>query len=260
MAARLDQVSSIKILGSRVHMVEIPDVVRIMDHWVETEPDRCHHVVNTGMHGIMAAHKDPEFKAILNSADLFAPDGILVVLLAHLRGFSIRKKNTGPDLMWEFGRIANEKGYSYFIYGDTEDTLQLLATRLGQAFPGLRIVGLQSPPFRALTAEEDEHVVSTINQAAPDVLWVGLGGPKQDRWISEHRDRLSVPIVVGAGASLKFLSGKVGRAPPWLRNVGLEWLWRLFREPGRVWRRILIDAPQFVGLAGLEFIGLRKYG
>ena len=239
-------------------MVEIPDVVRIMDHWIEAEPDRCHHVVNTGMHGIMEAHRDPEFKAILNSADLFAPDGILVVLLARLRGFSIRKKHTGPDLLWEFSKVANEKCYSYYIYGDTEETLQLLSAKLGEAFPGLKIAGLNSPPFRALTAAEDEADINKINEAAPHVLWVGLGAPKQERWISQHRKRLKVPIVVGAGASLKFSSGKVRRAPPWLRNRGLEWLWRLFQEPGRVWRRVLIDAPQFVGLAGLEFIGLRK--
>jgi len=260
MTSSAEQIPSIPILGSRVHMVEIPDVVRLMDRWIETEDQVCHHVVNTGMHGIMEAHRDPEFKAILNAAEIFAPDGILVVLIARFRGFPLRRKNTGPELMWEFSKTASEKGYKYFIYGDTENTLQLLAARLKEAFPGIRIVGLYSPPFRPLTAAEDESIVDAINQAGPDVLWVGLGVPKQEWWIHEHRDKLKVPVVVGAGASLKFLSGTVKRAPAWLRNRGLEWTWRLSHEPRRVWRRVFVDAPQFVGLVALELTGLKKYG
>lgn len=260
MLTAIQQIPSIRILGSRVHMVEIPDVVRVMDHWIKTEPNKCHHVVNSGMHGIMEAHRDPQFKAVLNAAELFAPDGILVVLIARFRGFTVRKKNTGPELMWEFSKTANERGYKYFILGDTEDTLQLLKTKLTGAFPGLSIVGLHSPPFRPLTPEEDEAIVRAINQAGPDVLWVGLGMPKQEWWISEHRDRLSVPVVVGAGASFKFLSGAMSRAPYWVRNRGFEWLWRLAQEPRRVWRRVFVDAPRFVGLVALELTGLKKYG
>ena len=241
-------------------MVEIPDAVRLMDHWIETEADSCHHVVNTGMHGIMAAHRDPRLKAILNAAELFAPDGILVVLIARIRGFTLEKKNTGPDLMREFSKIADVKGYKYFMFGDTEDTLQLLEAKLKSAFPGLRIVGLHSPPFRPPTPDEDESIVHAINKAKPDVLWVGLGMPTQDRWIYEHRDRLNVPVLVGAGASFKFLSGSVKRAPSWLSNWGFEWLWRMFQEPRRVWRRVFVDAPQFVSLVALELSGLKKYG
>ena len=260
MAEAVDQVPSIRILGSRVHMVEIPDAVRLMEHWIETEPDKYHHVVNSGMHGIMEAHKDSQFKAVLNAAELFAPDGILVTLIARLRGFSLAKKNTGPELMREFSKTAGERGYKYFIFGDTEDTLQLLESKLSTDFPGLRIVGLCSPPFRPLTPEEDASIVRAINEAQPDVLWVGLGMPKQEWWIHEHRGRLNVPVVVGAGASLKFLSGSVNRAPAWVSSWGFEWLWRLFQEPRRVWHRVFVDAPQFVSLVVLELSGLKKYG
>jgi N-acetylglucosaminyldiphosphoundecaprenol N-acetyl-beta-D-mannosaminyltransferase len=260
MTRSIAQVPYIHILGNRVHMVEIPDVVELMEYWIESEPHRCHHVVNTGMHGIMAAHRDPEFKAVLNGADLFAPDGMLVLLIARLRGFPLAKNKTGPELMWEFGRIANEKGYKYFIFGDTEDTLLLLAAKLTAAFPGLKIVGSYAPPFRPLTPEEDEAIVGAINRVAPDILWVGLGAPKQERWIFKHRDRLRVPVVVGVGASFKYLSGKAQRAPAWMRNHGFEWLWRLLQEPGRMWRRVLIDAPHFIGLVALELSGLKKYG
>ena len=265
MTQSTDQVSStqlpyINILGNRVHMVELPDAARVMDRWIETEPHRCHHVVNSGMHGIMEGYRDSGFQAILKAADLFAPDGILVVLIARIRGHRLRKKNTGPELLWEFSKIADQKGYRFFFYGDTEDTLQQLAARLKESFPGLEIAGLNSPPFRPLTPEEDAEAISAINDAKPHVLWVGLGMPKQERWISEHRDRLRVPVVVGAGASLKFTSGNTERAPAWLRNWGFEWMWRLFQEPTRVWRRVFIDAPQFLGLVALELAGLKKYG
>ena len=260
MTTAIDEVSSIHILGTKVHIVEIPDVIKVMDHWIQSEPETCHYIVNTGMHGIMTAHRDPGFKEVLNSADLFVPDGILVILVARLRGFFLRKRMTGPGLMWEFGETAGKKGHKYFIYGDTEDTLQALAAKLTEAYPGLKIVGLHAPPFRPLTPEEDEAVVRAINNADPDVLWVGLGAPKQERWIYEHRSRLKVPVVVGVGAALKYHSGMVRRAPSWIRNSGFEWLWRLLQEPGRVWRRVLIDAPQFLGLVALELSHLKKYG
>jgi N-acetylglucosaminyldiphosphoundecaprenol N-acetyl-beta-D-mannosaminyltransferase len=111
-----------------------------------------------------------------------------------------------------------------------------------------------------LTPEEDAADVEAINQAAPDVLWVGLGMPKQELWISEHRAQLQTPVAVGAGAAFKFVSGDVNRGPSWLRNMGFEWLWRLIGEPKRIWRRVLIDAPQFIGLVGLEISGLKKFG
>ena len=256
----MDQVPAIQILGTRVHMVEIPDVLKVIDDWIQLDRQRFHFVVNTGMHGLMEGHRDPEFKIILDSADLFAPDGILVLLVARLRGFALRKRETGPELLWRFSKTAAERGYKYFFYGDVEETLNLVSEKLLETYPGLAIVGAHSPPFRPLTAEEDRRIIDTINQAAPDVLWVGLGAPKQERWIYEHREKLHVPVVIGIGASFKFLSGRVNRAPAWVRNGGFEWLWRFLKEPGRVWRRVLIDAPQFVGLAALEMTGLKKYG
>ena len=254
----VEQLPSIRVLGTKVHMVEIPEVVARMEHWIENDHETCHHVVNSGMHGVMEAHRDAKLRGIFESVDLFAPDGILMVLVARLRGFKLKKKNTGPDILWEFARSANEHGYSSYFYGDEEPVLQRLEERLKGVFPGLKIVGLRSPPFRQLTPEEDAADVEAINQAAPDVLWVGLGMPKQERWISEHRAHLRVTVAVGAGAAFKFVSGDVGRAPSWLRNMGFEWLWRLLSEPKRVWRRVLIDAPQFIGLVALEISGVRK--
>ena len=156
--------------------------------------------------------------------------------------------------------MASRKEYKYFFFGDTEDTLKRLSEKLTSAFPDLQIAGYISPPFRVWTPEEDEAVVATINQANPDVLWVGLGMPKQEQWISDHRTALRVPVVVGAGASLKFLSGAVTRAPALVCNLGFEWLWRLAQEPQRVWRRVVLDAPQFIALVFLQLTGPRKFG
>ena len=255
-----EKAPSIRILRTRVDMVGIPDVMELMANWIEVEPDQLHHIVNTGMHGIIEAHKDPSIASVLNAADLLAPDGILAILVARLHGYRLKKQDTGPGLLWRFSEIANRKGYRYFFYGDTADTLELLTANLISEFPDLQIVGCQSPPFRPLTPQEDEAMVATINQARPDVLWVGLGMPKQERWIFEHRHALGVPVAVGAGASFKFISGTVPRAPNLVCNLGFEWLWRLIQEPQRVWRRVVFDAPHFILLVFLQLTGLRKYG
>jgi N-acetylglucosaminyldiphosphoundecaprenol N-acetyl-beta-D-mannosaminyltransferase len=251
---------SIQVLGTKVHMVEIPEIVSRMEHWIENEHGVCHHVVNSGMHGLIAAHRDSELHRIFKTVDLFAPDGILVVWLARLRGFKLRKKNTGPNILWEFARSADEHGYSCYFYGDEEPVLQRLEAKLKSAFPGMKIVGHRSPAFGHSSPEDQAADVAAINQAAPDVLWVGLGMPKQELWISQHRERLQVSVAVGAGAAFKFFSGDVDRGPEWMRNLGFEWLWRLKNEPKRIWRRVLIDAPQFIGLAALELIGVKKFG
>ncbi len=241
-------------------MVEIPEIVAKMGYWIENERDICHHVVNSGMHGVMAAHRDARLRSVFETVDLFALDGILMVILARLRGFKIRKKNTGPDVLTVFARFASEHGYTSYFYGDEEPVLLRMEANLKEAFPNMKIVGHHSPPFRQLTDEEQSADIDAINQVAPDVLWVGLGMPKQESWIAEHRYELNVAIAVGAGAAFKFVSGDVSRGPAWLRNMGFEWLWRLAGEPKRIWRRVLIDAPQFVFLAFLELVGLKKYG
>jgi len=247
------------VLGTEVHMVEIPEIISRMEHWIEKEHETCHHVVNSGMHGVMAAHRDPQLRKIFKSVDLFALDGILMIMVARIRGFKIRKKNTGPDTLWEFARISSEKGYTNYFYGDEEPVLQALEEQLKKKFPDLKIVGHRSPPFRPLSAEEDAADVDAINKAAPDVLWVGLGMPKQEQWIYEHRSQLKTVIAIGAGAAFKFASGDVNRGPSSMRNLGFEWLWRLASEPKRIWRRVFIDAPQFIGLVALELVGLRKF-
>ena len=259
MNAASPQVSSIDVLGVRVNIVQIPEVVDAMSRWIDDRDGTCHQIVNTGMHGIMVAHRDAEFKDILNSSDLFFPDGISMIWTARLRGHSIRKKKTGPELLREFCKVANERGYSNYFYGDTPETLQSLAEKFKLEFPRLKIVGSYSPPFRPITPAEDEEIIRNINASGADVLWVGLGCPKQERWIFDHKERLNVPVAAGVGAYFKFHSGQIKRAPSWIGNLGFEWLWRLATEPRRIWRRVLVDGPQFLGHVMLESSGLKKY-
>jgi N-acetylglucosaminyldiphosphoundecaprenol N-acetyl-beta-D-mannosaminyltransferase len=234
-------------------MVQIPEVIELISHWIEKEREKCHFVVVTGMHGVMEGRRNKKFQDILNSADLFVPDGISLIWTARLYGFHLKKRVSGADLMWEFFKISNEKGYKNFFYGDTEETLNLLVKKISMNFPNLKIVGFYSPPFRPLTQKEDEEIIEKINQAKPDVLWVALGLPKQEKWIFEHKEKLKVPVAIGVGAAFKFLSGKIKRPPEWIGNLGFEWLWRFFQEPKRTWRRIL-DIPLFIFLIIFESI------
>lgn len=250
---------NVSVLGSRVSILGIEDVMALIAKWIEKRSAKCRQIVVTGFHGIWEAHKNPELKTILNSADLWVPDGIAPVWVARCKGFSDAQRTPGAEIMKAFFEMANDKGYTSFFYGDTEETLADLKDKVGQNYPGHKIVGTFSPPFRQLTQKEDEQVINMINDARPDILWVALGMPKQDRWIFEHKEKLKVPLAIGVGAAYRFLSGHVKRAPKWVGDSGFEWVWRLLRQPKKLWRRELLDVPQFVTLAFLELIGLRNY-
>ena len=148
--------------------------------------------------------------------------------------------------MLAFLAEAGRRNFSSFFYGDTEETLLALRRRLQKDFPNAPIAGMLSPPFGTVAPEEDRRHIEIINASKPDVLWVGLGTPKQDRWIHQHRSQLEVPVALGVGAAFRFLAGTVKRCPAWVGNAGLEWLWRLCREPAKLWRRDFTQGPRFL--------------
>lgn len=248
----------VHILGVPVHVAEMNEVIRLMENWVE-QRDRCRWIAVTSSHGIVEGYKHPEFKAVLKSADLSVPDGKWTARLAGRRASSVAKQVRGADLLESFCTLSGRKGYSNFFFGDTEEVLAELTSKLRKRFPAVKVAGAYSPPFRDLAPEEDARVTELINQARPDVLWVGLGLPKQEKWIFAHRDKLDVPVIVAVGAAFKFVSGKVKPAPSWISRRGLEWVWRFAHEPRRLWHRVMIYGPQFVALTLLELVGLRKY-
>ena len=155
-------------------------------------------------------------------------------------------------------KLAAKHGYRVFFYGDTEETLATLTLKLKDLIPDLIIAGAYSPPFRQLTEQEDAEAIKMINESGADIVWVGLGLPKQERWMNQHQNSLNAPVLVGVGAAFKFFSGSVKRAPPWIGNRGFEWLWRFMLEPRRVWRRVIVDGPYFFLCAAKESFFSKK--
>jgi len=258
MEDKISKIKSIGVLGNKIDMVQTPEVIELMDYWIRNESQKNHWIIATGMHGVVEAARKKDFGQMLKSANLWVCDGISLVWLAKLNGFNLKRRVAGPDLFHEFLKFSNAKGYKHYFYGDTDETLKALKEKLSKNLPNIKTESF-SPPFRKLTPEEDNEMVKKINDTRPDVLWVGLGLPKQETWVFEHKDQLKVPVIIGVGAAFKFESEKVKRAPSWMGNLGLEWLWRLVYEPKTTWRRVFIDAPAFFWLVLLELVGFKRY-
>lgn len=207
----------------------------------------------------MEAHHDRSFKEALDSADAVVPDGMPLIWLGRLRGLRLNRRVYGPELMLAFCKETAGEGYRHFFYGGRAGVPESLALALQSEIPNLQVAGTLSPPFRPLTSQEDAEVVAAINAANPEVLWVGLGTPKQEIWMNQHRGRLRVPVVVTVGAAFDINSGLKEQAPAWMRENGLEWLFRLAQEPKRLWRRYIVYGSEFVLRLGLDLIGIRGH-
>ena len=236
-------------MGCNISSVSVFEALATIETWIERQSQRCRFVVATGFHGLWEAQKSIDFRNVLNSADLFCPDGIAPVWLSRIMGEPLSGRVPGPDLLAAFVSVANIKGYSSFFLGDTPETLQALTTKIKNRYPGHRIAGTLSPPFRTLTEEDNQTILKTIHEAKPDILWVAFGLPKQELWIFEHLKRLDIPVAIAAGAAFGFLSGKVRRVPAWVGRAGFEWLWRLAHEPRKLWHRDLVEGPRFLAHA-----------
>jgi N-acetylglucosaminyldiphosphoundecaprenol N-acetyl-beta-D-mannosaminyltransferase len=248
--------STFRILGVRVDAVQIPDVVKQMEDWI-ADGQTCHYVAFTGMHGVSEANKNSKFKNILNSADLVVADGMPLVWLGRLNGMALTRRVSGPELMETFCRETGSR-YRHFFYGGAPGVAEHLGQSLQERF-GTIVAGTYTPPFRPLTEEEEREVAARVQDAAPDVLWVGLGTPKQERWMHEHRAKLAVPVILGVGAAFDLNCGRLRRAPEWMRENGLEWLFRLLVEPRRLWKRYLVAIPGALWSISLEIAHLRKF-
>lgn len=226
--------------------------------------DRVHDAVRQGQrgyvclcgaHGLVDSQSAPALRTAYNKAFLNTPDGMPLVWELHRQGHPDAGRVYGPDLMLEmFAR-----GLRHYLYGASPATLARLEARLRTRFPHAEIAGAYSPPFRALTVQEDDDVAARINAAKPDIVWVGLGAPKQELWMARMRDRLDAPMLVGVGAAFDFHAGKKPQAPAILQSMGLEWLFRLASEPRRLWRRYLRVVPGYLALLALQRTGLRQF-
>lgn len=200
----------------------------------------------TNVSVINAATQDPKAAKALNAADINCVDGMPIAWLARRDGLADVERTAGPDLMRQLLARGIEAGKRHFFYGATDETLARLRERLTAELPGLCVAGTLAPPFRPLTPEEDAQAVRAIRDAAADYVWVGLGAPKQDLWMQAHRQAIAPTVALGVGAAFDFFAGTVRRAPVWMQKSGLEWLWRLSREPGRLGKRYLHGNLYFV--------------
>jgi N-acetylglucosaminyldiphosphoundecaprenol N-acetyl-beta-D-mannosaminyltransferase len=208
---------------------------------------------------IVSAEEDAETRAAVLAATLAVPDGQPLVWALHALGHPEATRVYGPDLMAHFCDRAATAGTPMYLYGGRSlDAVRLLQRRLQERYPGIRIVGCSAAPFRELTAEEDARTIAEIDSSGAKVVWVGTGQPRQEQWMARMRDRLSAPLLVGVGAAFDFHAGLVPQAPPWMQRNGLEWSYRLSREPRRLWRRYVLGNPRFVAGFVRQYVRHRR--
>ncbi|HLF78778.1 MAG TPA: WecB/TagA/CpsF family glycosyltransferase [Dehalococcoidia bacterium] len=205
-------------------------------------------------HMIIDSQSNPHLKAAVNSSGIVATDGMPLVWLSRLKGAQSIERVYGPDAMLAFAEHGLQQGWRHFFYGGTPKSAEALQTRLQSKFPGLVVAGTYAPPFRPLTEDEKQDIVDQINRTKPDLIWVGLGMPKQELWSAEFQARLDAPVILAVGAAFDFHAGVIRQAPYWMQRSGTEWLFRLVQEPRRLWRRYLLGNSRFLWLLVKEWL------
>jgi len=246
----------VHILGIKIHRVSLNDAIELIEKFISG--DGKHQVCVPNVWTTVLMQKDEEFKEIHNNSSLAIPDGTPLVWVSRLYGKPIPERVPGPDLFKEFTKVSTKKGYKLFFLGSTKNALKEITLKLKEKYPSLKIVGTYSPPFmKEFSEEENQKMIEMINKAEPDVLWVSLTAPKQEKWIGKHLSQLNVPVSIGVGAAFDFVAGKVKRAPKWMQKIGLEWFHRLIQEPTRLWKRYLIGNTVFIWLVINELIKIK---
>jgi N-acetylglucosaminyldiphosphoundecaprenol N-acetyl-beta-D-mannosaminyltransferase len=245
------------ILGVGISAIALPDAIQQIHRWV-TLPKR-HYVNVCTVHTVMECQKRPELKRIVNRSGMATPDGMPLVWLCHYFGAKNATRVYGPDLLLAVCADSTAKGYRHYLYGGAPGIAAALAKTLEQRFPGLMVAGTYSPPMLAVGQLEEPGTIDMINRANPDIVWVGLGTPKQDYWVARHRKLLNAPVLIAVGAAFDFLTGRIPQAPSWMQRNGLEWLYRLSKEPRRLAYRYLVYNPLFVLCILAQITGRRRY-
>lgn len=233
----------VDVLGVHVSAASIPRAVERIGQFIRESAKT--YVCVTSVHGVVESLTDPALRNIHNQSGLTTTDGMPLVWSARYAGHDAERVY-GPDLMLALCERAALEGWSSYFYGAAPGVADELASNLEARFSGFKTVGTLSPPFRPLTDEEMVEIDAEINAAKPDIVWVGLSTPKQERWMAAHRDTLDASVLIGVGAAFDFHAGKLRQAPPRMQRMGLEWLFRLAVEPRRLWRRYLVQYPPFV--------------
>lgn len=251
------EIGSTNILGVNVSAINMDLALQTIDSWHTNQ--QSNYVCVTPVHSVMMCLDDQKLKQIYNDAGMVTPDGMPIVWLSRWFGSKQVSRVYGPDLLLAMCKHSIDKGYRHYFYGGAEGVADKLIENLKTQFPELEVAGAYCPPFRSLSPQEDKEIVEIILEAKPDIIWVGLGAPKQEYWMQSHLNALSPAILIGVGAAFDFHAGLVKQAPKWMQRSGLEWLFRFLLEPRRLWYRYLVNNPRFVFNMLLQVTNLKEY-
>jgi len=245
------------VLGIGVHAVDMDAAVATIENAIATF--KKGYVCATGVHGVMEAQRDASLRTVFSKALLVVPDGVPTVWMGHLQGLRKMQRVFGPDLMLGVLGSPALHGCSHFLYGGNTGVAQQLQAILRRRFPRARIIGAYTPPFRPLDRAETAELRQIIARAHPDIMWIGLSTPKQERFMAEYLPRLNTTLMIGVGAAFDFHTGRLKDSPQWLKQLGLQWLHRLVQEPRRLGKRYLVNNPLFLAQASLQLAGIRRF-
>jgi N-acetylglucosaminyldiphosphoundecaprenol N-acetyl-beta-D-mannosaminyltransferase len=250
-------IDRLNVLGVGVSAINLETARDKVSAWIDAGGRE--YVCVTDVHAVIESRRDRATRRIHNAAGLVAPDGMPLVWLLKLAGHPDAGRVCGYDLMAAIFAHSEARGFRHYLYGSSDATLARLSVNLKARFPQASVAGTFAPPFRDLTVEEDEIIIRRINNSGADIVWVGLGAPKQERWMAAHRARLSANVLIGVGAAFDLHAGLLRRAPVVMQRCGMEWLYRLAREPRRLWRRYLKNNPLFLWYLMTQMTGLHTY-
>lgn len=251
-SAQKETTRDVIVFGVRVSATNLREASAIVAQSIRER--KKVYICVTDANALLAARRDATLNDIYRNAALSLPDGMPIVWFSKLLGESGIERVRGTDFMRAVTAMSSGLGLRNFYVGGAPGTAATLGARLIAAHPGLEVVGALCPPFRELSAGENLEIVEQINSARPDVVWVGLGAPKQERWMAANFDRIEAPVMIGVGAAFDFLAGTKAEAPKWMQRSGLEWLFRFASEPRRLWRRYVIVVPTFLCLGARELL------
>lgn len=240
------QLRTCNILGVNINVTNMEETIKLITE--NLEDIKGDYICVSNVHTTVMSYEDESYKEIQNSGFMALPDGNPLSIISKKRGFSEAERVTGPDLMEEIFKISEEKGYKHYFYGSTQETLDTLKDKLNKKYYNINIVGMYSPPFRKLTEKEDIEIINNINNTNPDFIWVGLGAPKQEMWMNEHKYKVN-GLMIGVGAGFDYHAEKIKRAPKWMQDMSLEWFFRLVQDPKRLVKRYIITNFKFIMLS-----------
>lgn len=251
------RINNFNVCGVPVSAINLQEACRQIDEWIQQKEQR--YVCIAPVATIVDAQNDQDYRKVVIGADMITPDGMPLVWIGRFKGKHHVGRTYGPDLLEALCKEGEIKGYRHYFYGGTQECSQRLEINLKRRFPNIQIAGRYVPGQLPIHFLEKEEILKGIDQSRADILWIGLGSPKQDFWMAEHRNRLNVPVMIGVGAAFDFLAGTKPQAPRWIRQSGLEWFYRLCCEPQRLAKRYLVGNARFLYFLMKDLISLRFF-